>query len=158
MVNIMNSYPSKYLRSADLEGRTIKVTIERVEMETVGDNMKPVVYFKGKTKGLVANKTNGMTLAAEFGPETDNWEGAVIELYSTKVPFQGQLTDSLRVRVPPPAAKPARTNGNGPVTTPARFIPNARDDARLQEQARLEQNTLRPRDETGDQIDDAIPF
>ncbi len=100
-MNINNAFPSDYLKASDLQGRKIKVVIDRVEMKKLGDDTKPVVYFQGKEKGMALNRTNGMTIAAVYGPETAGWTGKPIYLYSAKVPFQGQMVDSLRVEVVP---------------------------------------------------------
>jgi len=113
---VTEAFPSKYLKSADLQGRTIRAKISNVLTETIGNDQKLILYFVGKEKGMVCNRTNGMTLAEVWGPETDNWAGADIEIFSMKVPFQGKLTDSLRVRPlaaapmkPRPASPPAQT-------------------------------------------------
>jgi len=105
-MNINESFPSQYLKAGDLQGHSVAVSIEKVGEETVGEDLKPVVYFNGKDKGLVLNKTNAMTIAARYGPETEGWANAEIELYPDKTNFQGQMVDCLRVRLPaPPVAE-----------------------------------------------------
>jgi hypothetical protein len=52
----------------------------------------------------VTNKTNAMAIAAKYGDETNAWNGAEIELYSTLVSFQGQMVDAIRVRMAVPDA------------------------------------------------------
>jgi hypothetical protein len=99
-VNINDQFPSKYLKASDLKGKKIKVTIGEVGLEEVGDGKKPVLFFVGKDKGMVLNKTNGMTIAASYGADTDKWEGKELLLYSSKVNFNNQMVDSLRVEVP----------------------------------------------------------
>jgi hypothetical protein len=98
-VNVNDAFPSKYLKASDLKGSKVKVTIARVEMEEIGDGRKPVLYFQGKEKGMVLNKTNAMTVSASYGPDTDTWSGKPIHLYSAKVNFNNQMVDSLRVEV-----------------------------------------------------------
>lgn len=100
-MNINDVFPSDYLKANDLKGRKVKVTIQHVEVKKIGDDTKPVIYFDGKDKGLVLNKTNGMVIAAAYGPETEGWQGRSIFLYSAKVPFQGQMVDALRVEAVP---------------------------------------------------------
>lgn len=101
-------FPSKYLRAADLQGSRPKVTIARIESENMGDDgMRPVVYFRGKEKGLVLNKTNGTTLSDAFGDEMDDCLGKTIELYTTKVDYQGRRVEAIRIDVP--RAAPAKT-------------------------------------------------
>ena len=64
MVNIHNVFPSKYLKAGDLDGHAVAVTISHIAMEEVGQgDVKPVLFFAGKEKGLVLNKTNGGVIA-----------------------------------------------------------------------------------------------
>jgi hypothetical protein len=57
-MKISEEFPSQYLKASDLGGRDIRVTMGRVEREKIGTDNKLVLYFKGKDKGLVLNKTN----------------------------------------------------------------------------------------------------
>lgn len=115
-MNINDTFPSKNLKAADLAGAEVIVTIDHVDFEPIGQQreMKAVVYFKGKQKGLVLNKTNGKKIAAIAGTEeTDDWTGVKIRLYPTETEFQGDTVDCIRVKavngakpapvVPPPA-------------------------------------------------------
>ena len=63
---------------------------------------KPVVYFVGKEKGLVLNKTNANVIAEEFGDDTARWTNKELELFTTPVTFQGQTRPAIRVRIPSP--------------------------------------------------------
>ena len=98
-MDINSAFPSKYLKAADLKGRRVMVTISAVEMEDIGDDdSKPVVYFEGKSKGLVLNKTNSnMIIEITDSSETDSWAGQQIVLFSTKVDFQSRRVDAIRV-------------------------------------------------------------
>ena len=88
-----------------------------VTLEDVGDDgkQKPVIRFRGKEKGFVCNATNYDVIADAYGDETDDWAGQPIELYPTRVPFKGQLTDAIRVRIP--QAKPAPTQASADAGT-----------------------------------------
>ena len=95
-MDINAAFPSKYLRAADLAGAAVTVTIDRIELEIVGQGsqkeQKPVVYFAGKQKGLVLNKTNATMIAKIAGSsDTDDWHGIEIRLVSAEVEFQGEL-------------------------------------------------------------------
>ena len=58
------AYPTKYISAPDLKGKEPTVTIANVLMEDIGSaEMKPVLYFQRKTKGLVLNKTNASIIA-----------------------------------------------------------------------------------------------
>lgn len=103
-MNVNNVFPSNYLKAADLQGRTVKVKIERIEMEDMGNERKPVITFAGKQKGLALNKTNAQIIASAYSPETDGWIGKDIELRPDKTQFNGQLVDCIRVQIPAPPA------------------------------------------------------
>lgn len=140
-MNIYDQFPSKYLKAGDLQGRSVRAKVANVVTEILGNDSKLVVYFAGKEKGMVCNRTNAMTMADSWGPDTDNWIGGDIEIFSMKVPFQGKLTDSLRVRPLPTAPMKPR-----PATpTPQQTLP---------------QNVPPPAaaDDYGAAIDDDIPF
>ncbi len=108
-MNIAGAFPSTYLKAADLQGRRVSVTISSVRVEEVGDGHKPVVFFSGKDKGVVLNKTNATMIAEITGTdETDEWTGKSIVLYPTKTDFQGKRVDCIRVDYPTNGkAKPA---------------------------------------------------
>ena len=94
-------FPSKYLRAADLDGREPVVTIDRATLETLGDERKVVVYFKGKDKGLVLNKTNFNAIEEISGEDdTDNWAGTKVKLFTAKVEFQGKRVPAVRIDSP----------------------------------------------------------
>ena len=106
-MNINSAFPSTFLKSADLGGRRVAVTIAKVSMEDIGDDHKPVVYFTGKDRGLVLNKTNAAMISEIAGTaETDDWGGVKILLYPAKVDFQGKRVDAIRVDYPTGAEKP----------------------------------------------------
>jgi hypothetical protein len=101
-MRITDAFPSDYLKAADLQGHEITVTMSNVKIETVGKDrdLLPVLYFQGKEKGLVLNKTNGRTIAALYGDEMDDWGGGEIVLYEEMVEFQGKRGPAIRVRAP----------------------------------------------------------
>ena len=49
-MKMSEEFPSKYLKAADLQGREVRVTMAHVEREKIGDDAKPVLYFKAKPK------------------------------------------------------------------------------------------------------------
>lgn len=113
-MNINDAFPSNYLKASDLGEAQPIVTIDRVEFEAVGraKEMKPVVYFTGKSKGMVLNKTNSKKIAELAGSnDTDDWHGVAVKLYATEVDFQGETVEAIRVKAtakaPAPARKPA---------------------------------------------------
>jgi arabinogalactan endo-1,4-beta-galactosidase len=102
------AFPSNYLRAADLQGRRVRVQISRVQMEDIGGDHKPVMYFQGKEKGMVLNKTNANAIGMFYGDEMDDWTGKMIELFEAMVDFQGKTTPAIRLKVIPDAAKVAQ--------------------------------------------------
>ena len=103
-VDINSCFPGSYLKASDLMNRTVKCVIDKVQIESIGDEDKPVLYFVGKDKGLVLNKTNSGSIASLYGGETDGWEGKELKLYPTKVNYAGSMVDAIRIKMEPPEA------------------------------------------------------
>ena len=102
------AFPGQFIKAADLQGKRVQVTIESVDMEDIGGEMKPVVHFKGKDRGLVLNKTNSNAIWGITGSEeTDEWTGVAITLYPSKTDFQGKRVDCIRVDPAEPSRRPA---------------------------------------------------
>ncbi len=99
-MRISEEFPSQYIKAADLQGREIRVTMARVEREKIGTDSKLVLYFKGKEKGLVLNKTNAGTIGDAYGDDTDDWYDQPLILFSVKTDYQGKVVDATRCRVP----------------------------------------------------------
>lgn len=128
---------SNYVKSSDLQGKTVVVTISAVAEEVIGQDKKkkPILYFVNKNKGAVLNKTNLLALSAAFGDEMLGWPNRQVELYSETVLFQGQHVQGLRMRPiaaqpayrppPPPAAgiTPQPINQPTPAADPSDQIP-----------------------------------
>jgi len=114
-MDMNNVYQSKFLKASDLQGREVNAVIDSVTMEEVGQDAetKPCLFFKGKAKGMVMNKTNSNNLVSAFGSETDEWEGKSVTLYTTFVDFQGKSVEAIRVRAARGAA-PAKGNKGKP--------------------------------------------
>lgn len=100
-MNISDAFPSKFLKASDLQGMEPIVTIDRVTFEAVGRDkeMKAVLYFKGKEKGLILNKTNAnkITELLQSGV-TEEWHGQRVRLFSTETQFGGDMVDCIRIK------------------------------------------------------------
>lgn len=108
-MKMSEEFPSKYLKAADLQGREVRVTMANVEREKIGEDSKPVLYFKGKEKGVVLNKTNATTIGDAYGDDSDDWYDQPLILFSVMVDFQGKVGPAIRCRVPTAKDnKPAR--------------------------------------------------
>lgn len=105
-MNINDAFPSNYLKSSDLKGGTPTVTMSHVVSEQMGDDRKLVLYFQGKEKGMVLNKTNANNIANIYGPETEGWQGKKVMLAVAWVDFQGRSVEAIRVR--PPQHQPSQ--------------------------------------------------
>ena len=105
-MKISDAFPSNYLKASDLNGKAVRVTIDSVSMEKLGDDQKAILHFVGKDKGLVLNKTNTFRIVEAVGSdETNDWEGWSITLYACKVDYQGKRVDAIRVDDRPGATK-----------------------------------------------------
>ena len=116
-MNINELFPSNYLKASDLGSGQPVVTIACVEHEPVGREreMKAVLYFEGKEKGVVLNKTNAKKITDLVGsPETEDWTGFKIRLFATTTEFGGETVECIRVKA---AGVPA--NGHGAAAKPA---------------------------------------
>ena len=111
-MRMSQAFPSAYIKAVDLfdaqnQPRRVKLKINRVEMEDVGDDNKPVVQFIGSDKKLVLNKTNTREIVEAYGDESDEWHGKIIEVYPARVEYAGKKMWGIRVnamfeRVAPP--------------------------------------------------------
>jgi hypothetical protein len=105
---------SKYLRAADLVGKTVNVVVQQVEDVKFDQGLKPVLTFQGKDKGLVTNATNFDILSDAFGGFTEGWVGKSITLAGEKITAKGVQTDTIKVRIPPqPKASSPTDDGTG---------------------------------------------
>ena len=131
MPNINDAFPSNYLKASDLGGRQVVVTIDRVEFEPVGRDkeVKPVLYFVGKTKGVVLNKTNGRKITEITGSAmTEEWVGSAITIYPTETEFAGETVECIRVK---PVAKGVPKMGRMTKPDPAPSSPVEDDDGSI---------------------------
>lgn len=101
-------FDSRYLGAWHLQGRDVTVTIARIQAGTIeGEKGRkdkaPLIYFAGKEKPLVCNKTNMRTLKSLFGTLSARaLVGKRITLYPTTTIRSGETVDCIRVRPTPP--------------------------------------------------------
>ncbi len=124
MTTLADIFPSNFLKAADLNNRTVKVKIDKVIFEEIGQekDKKQVMYFADVKKGLVLNKTNATTIGSVHGQEIEGWTGREIELFTQMVPFNGQNVAAIRVRAvaetavaETPPDRPTRSDFNDPI-------------------------------------------
>ena len=88
---LMNKFAgseSKYLKAADLQGKSVKVVITGVELvefeqDDGSKSEKPALTLRGKEKKVVCNPSTVNELALNFGWDSESWIGKEIGL-STK--------------------------------------------------------------------------
>lgn len=115
-MNLNQLYPSNYLKAEDLQGREVTVTIDRVVVEKLGQDEKPIMYFQGKQKGVVLNKTNATNIGSVYGGETTAWTGKKVTLFPAWVDFQGKSVQAIRIR--PAFDQQAQAPQPAPVAAP----------------------------------------
>jgi hypothetical protein len=105
-------YDREYIGSWDLpRDRDAIVIIRDVKGVELNNgrtkNKKPVLYFAGKDKGMVCNKTNAKTIAGLYGNDVAAWVGKAVALFvtTTRDPNGGGDVDCIRVRNTAPAPK-----------------------------------------------------
>ena len=109
-------FGSGWLKTEDLQGRQIPVTIDTVGPRVIetdeGEKEKLVAKFVGKDKELILNMTNCDMLAQITGTEDyDRWVGARVVLYPTTTRFGNKTVPCLRIRqvqLAPQHAPPAQ--------------------------------------------------
>ena len=120
-VDVRTMFDKDFLYSFDLQGRDVTVIIDRVKAGTltgVGGkkNKKPIVYFRGKEKGLGLNITNARTIAGMYGGfDVEKWIGKAITLYPTSTTFGDKTVDCIRIRPEIPRAGKATPQADAPM-------------------------------------------
>ena len=89
---------SNYLKASDIKGATPTVNIVRSEIinftkDGKPDEQKPAIFFAGKEKGVVLNKTNTRGLIAAFGSDSEAWVNKDVMLSVV----QTEMGDGIRV-------------------------------------------------------------
>lgn len=118
MPNVDEMGESRFLRAVECGEEGIRAIIEYLLKQNVAPlGQKPqekwVVYHRNGVKPLVLNKTNRLKIAEILGSkETDDWTGGEVEYYRAhNIPFQGGLTDGIRVRAPGSGRNSSGANG-----------------------------------------------
>ncbi len=102
MPNIMNFFPSNYVKADDLTGGKRAVTIKEFFVEEIDGKEKPAIAFTddSETRPLILNKTNASRICGLYGADTSDWSGKQLELYKDFVNMKGQTVPCVRVRMP----------------------------------------------------------
>ena len=115
MTDYRSMFDREYIGSWDLpRDRDAVVKIRDVKAAVLNNgrtqNKKPILYFDGKEKGMVCNKTNAKTVASLYGNDVAGWIGKSIALYvaTTRDPSGGGDVECIRVRPTAPKAEPVK--------------------------------------------------
>lgn len=94
-------YPGRFLKSGELLGRKVTVTIADVEIDELegekGKRIQGIIFLKGKNKQIVLNKTNGLCLKAMFGRKLSEWIGKRIVIFQDKTRMGADTVDCIRI-------------------------------------------------------------
>ena len=109
------AYPSDHLRSPDLGGKEVTLTIKSWEYtdkkkDKGGDGQTMeglVLLFKESPKRFVSNVTNFKAIKELHGPEPDSWVGKAITLRPDVARFGRDMVDCIRIKGP--GSKPLPT-------------------------------------------------
>lgn len=102
MTDVSELFPSKYLKAADATP-ALTLTIARVSQETMKnqegkEEIKPVIWFLEKEKGMVLNRTNANILATQLGDKVENWTNQRVVLGTEMVTAFGDTKPALRFK------------------------------------------------------------
>jgi hypothetical protein len=90
-------YKGAFFKASDVQEKPMRLTIEEIAEQEVGDEPKVVVRFKAADQALVLNKTNASILAEKWGDDMEDWHGQTVLLKADKTPFNGKLVPCIRV-------------------------------------------------------------
>lgn len=113
------AFPSDYIKAADLNGTPRTLQMSHVAIEKVGNEQKPVLYFRNAKKGLVLNKTNSNVISQAYGVDTEEWIEREIELFETMAEFNGKQVPAIRVRLPRARTQPHAPAQRAPIPASA---------------------------------------
>jgi len=100
-------FPTRYLSSEDLldaERQNVTVVIEKATIDELyskhskSHEEKLCIWFEGKRKGLVLNKTNTVALGDMFGNKVIDWYGKKIKIGVVELRAFGKKTTALRIQ------------------------------------------------------------
>lgn len=100
-MNIFSTDLFEYMTGEMIGDASVTLTIKSVELQKVtssrGEEQKPIVTFKERSKKWVLNKTNAKMLAERMGPETDDWVGRRVVLNAPMINAFGRSMRAVRV-------------------------------------------------------------
>ena len=107
-MRVTEIYHGKFLQATELPDGDIPVEMSHYEMVDFGSEEKAVLYFKGKKRGLILNKTNAYKISELHGDDMEEWPGKRVVMYKTSTEFQGRSVPCIRFRDKVPSPKKAK--------------------------------------------------
>jgi hypothetical protein len=101
-----------YLKAAHLPaGKAVPATVDKIEFTTLHprpgqEEIKPIMYFVGKQKGLILTSTNQDFLRLTFGDDITASYGKPVSLRAVRKTIAGRGVDTIILSVP---CKPEET-------------------------------------------------
>ena len=94
-----------YLKAAYLKNAIVPAIVDRIEFQTVHprpgqEEIKPVMYFQGKQKGLILTSTNQDFLRDHFGDDITASYGKPITLRAIQKKVAGRMIDTILIELP----------------------------------------------------------
>jgi hypothetical protein len=127
MPDYRSMFDRDYIGAWDLKGKDVTVVITKVEARKLRNQKsqatKPIIFFEKAVKGFACNKTNGKTIAAMYGTDTDQWVGKAITIYATTTSFGSETVECIRVR--PGIPKRGAAEQSPPIAAPPEATPES---------------------------------
>jgi hypothetical protein len=96
-MNVHEMYRYNYMKSDDLNGQALCLSITECLAEKVGGDERLVLAFFEVPSLMILDKINVNTLADLYGPETSEWIGKTIRLAPSTTLFLGQVVKYVRI-------------------------------------------------------------
>ncbi len=90
-------YRSKFMKSDDLNGQALCLSITECLAEKAGGDERLVLAFFEVPSLMILDKINVNTLADLYGPETSEWRGKVIKVTPSTTLFLGEIVKYIRI-------------------------------------------------------------
>lgn len=131
-------YPGRFLKSGELLGKKVTVTIDDVTIDELegekGKKIQGILYLRGKSKQIVLNKTNGICLKAMFGRKLGDWIGKRIVIFAGTTKFGADTVDCIRIHGSPDIEKDMQVTINLPRKRPFEMTMHKTDAKQAAEQ------------------------
>ena len=96
-MNVHKMYRYNYMKSDDLNGQALCLSITECLAEKVGGDERLVLAFFEVPSLMILDKINVNTLADLYGPETSDWKGKTIRLAPSTTSFLGETVKYIRI-------------------------------------------------------------